>query len=98
MIRREARRRGALVTFTLMTEEPVSVVGDFNGWDPKKTPLSRSGDSGLWTVQLPLSAGRHVYSFVVDGAWNRDPSAPLAPEDGFGHANSVRIVGRGAAS
>jgi hypothetical protein len=75
----------------------VSVVGDFNGWDTTKNPLIRSGDSGLWTVKLPLAAGRHVYAFVVDGEWSRDPAAPVAPEDGFGHANSVRIVGHGAA-
>ena len=73
----------------------VALVGDFNGWDATKNPLRRSGDSGLWTVQLPLSAGRHVYAFVVDGAWNRDPAAPVAPGDAFGHANSVRIIARG---
>ena len=76
----------------------VSLVGDFNGWDATKTPLIRSGDSGLWTVKLPLSAGRHVYAFVVDGSWNRDPSAPVAPDDGFGQARSVRIVSTGASS
>jgi hypothetical protein len=76
----------------------VSVVGDFNGWDATKNPLSRAGDSGLWTVKLPLTPGRHVYAFVVDGSWNRDPGAPVAPDDGFGHAKSVRIVSRGSTS
>jgi hypothetical protein len=39
-----------------------------------------------------------VYSFVVDGStWSADPSAPLAPDDGFGRPNSVKIVGRGSA-
>ncbi len=76
----------------------VSLVGDFNGWDATKTPLVRSGDSGLWTVKLPLAAGRHVYAFVVDGAWDRDPGAPVAPDDGFGQARSVRIVSTGATS
>ncbi len=75
----------------------VSVVGDFNGWDATKNPLARSGDSGLWSVKLPLAAGRHVYAFVVDGSWNRDPGAPVAPDDGFGQAKSVRIVALGAA-
>jgi hypothetical protein len=71
----------------------VSLVGDFNGWDTNKTPMVRAGQSGLWTVTLPLTAGRHVYAFVVDGStWDTDPGAPLAPDDGFGHANSVRIV------
>jgi hypothetical protein len=76
----------------------VSVVGDFNGWNASTTPMVRIANDSVWTVTLPLTTGRHVYSFVVDGSsWNADPAAPLAPDDGFGHANSVRIVGRGSA-
>jgi hypothetical protein len=76
----------------------VSVVGDFNGWNASTTPMVRTPNDSVWTVTLPLTTGRHVYSFVVDGSsWNADPAAPLAPDDGFGHANSVRIVGRGSA-
>jgi hypothetical protein len=77
----------------------VSLVGDFNDWDMAKTPMIRSGKSGLWTVAVPLSAGRHLYAFVVDGTtWVQDPSAPIAPDDGFGHANSVKLVVRGSSS
>jgi hypothetical protein len=75
----------------------VSVVGDFNGWDSTKTPMVRAANDGVWTVTLPLTAGRHLYSFVVDGSWSADPKAPLAPDDGFGHTNSVMLVRRGAA-
>jgi hypothetical protein len=71
----------------------VSLVGDFNDWDLSKTPMVRSANGGLWTVTLPLKAGRHLYAFVVDGnTWASDPSAPIAPDDGFGHASSVRNV------
>jgi hypothetical protein len=73
----------------------VSLVGDFNGWDAEKAPMVRAGNSGLWTVTLPLTAGRHLYAFLVDGTWSADPTEPLAGDDGFGHANSVRIVTRG---
>jgi Glycogen recognition site of AMP-activated protein kinase len=75
----------------------VFVAGDFNGWDTTKTPLVRTSSPGVWSVTLPLSAGRHIYAFVVDGSWTVDPSAPLAPDDGFGHANSVKLV-RGGSS
>ena len=69
----------------------VSLVGDFNGWDTTVTPMSRTG--GTWTVTVPLAAGRHLYSFVVNGMeWQADPAGALAPDDGFGHANSVVIV------
>lgn len=83
--------------FVAPQAQKVSLVGDFNDWDLGKTPMIRSAHSGLWTVTVPLSTGRHVYSFVVDGSsWSADPSAPFAPDDGFGHANSVKIVGRGS--
>lgn len=75
--------------------DKVYLVGDFNGWDTTRTPLAR-GDNGSWTVTLPLSAGRHLYAFVVDGSWSTDPHAPLAPDDGFGQPNSVKLVRRGS--
>ena len=72
----------------------VTLVGDFNNWNDTKTPMVRTPNSAVWTVTLPLTAGRHVYAYLVDGIWQADPNAPLA-DDGFGHANSVRIVTRG---
>jgi hypothetical protein len=76
----------------------VAVVGDFNDWDTTKTPMERAAKGGLWTVAMPLTPGRHLYSFVVDGTiWTTDPGAPVAPDDGFGRANSVKIV-RGRAA
>jgi hypothetical protein len=72
----------------------VAVVGDFNRWNPAATPMERTPTGGTWTVELPLSAGRHLYSFIVNGnEWVADPGAPLAPEDGFGAPNSVVLVG-----
>jgi hypothetical protein len=71
----------------------VAVVGDFNDWDAEATPMKSRGE-GAWTAAIPLAPGRHVYAFVVDGdRWLPDPSAPLAPEDGFGTQNSVIVVG-----
>jgi Carbohydrate-binding module 48 (Isoamylase N-terminal domain) len=76
----------------------VSVVGDFNEWDAKATPMNRTPTGGTWSVAIPLRPGRHVYAFVVNGAngstqWVADPTAPLAPEDGLGAPNSVVLVG-----
>jgi hypothetical protein len=79
----------------------VAVVGDFNEWDARATPMSRTPTGGTWSVAIPLKAGRHVYAFVVNGAngttqWVADPTAPLAPEDGLGAPNSVVLVGGSA--
>ena len=84
-----------LVRFVLVAPEAgrVSLVGDFNAWDAARTPMRAAGD-GVWTVELPVGAGRHLYAFVVDGTrWVADPTAPLAPEDDFGARNSVLVVG-----
>ena len=84
------------VKFVLVAPQAVrvSLVGDFNNWDPTATPLERTPTGGTWSVTVPLSPGRHEYSFVVDGKqWLPDPSAPLAPVDGLGAPNSVVLVG-----
>lgn len=72
----------------------VSVVGDFNGWDAKATMMTKTRTGGTWSVTMRIPSGRHLYAFVVDGKqWMADPSAPLAPDDGFGTPNSVALVG-----
>jgi 1,4-alpha-glucan branching enzyme len=85
------------VKFVLVAPQAarVSLVGDFNGWDASATPLQAEGEKkGVWTVWIPLQPGLHTYSFVVDGDhFVADPTAPIAPDDGFGHRNSVVFVG-----
>jgi len=76
----------------------VALVGDFNGWDPQATPLRRAALGDAWTAEVSLHQGLHVYAFVIDGEeWIPDPSAPLAPETGYGRRNSVVVVGEGDA-
>ena len=71
----------------------VSVVGDFNGWDPAATPLRARGGTGVWEVDVPLTPGRHVYSFIVDGRQcHPDPLAPRAPESDVDAPSSVVLV------
>jgi len=86
---------GAVATFVLVAPEArsVALVGDFNGWDAARMPLRRDV-SGLWTVEVPLAAGRYQYAFVLDGGrFVADPSAPRAVGDDFGTPSSVVTVG-----
>src|ERR1043165_5062499 len=80
----------------------VTVVGDFNQWNAESTPMTRIGNSGYWSVTVPMSVGRHLYSFLAVGSdgehWSADPHAPTAPDDGFGRTNSVVLVGKGSTS
>jgi AMP-activated protein kinase-like protein len=82
------------VEFALRTtaDSAVALVGDFNDWDPRATPLAPSA-GGVWTVVVPLRPGRYHYTFVVDGTrWRRDPAAPRSLEDDFGTPTSVITV------
>lgn len=67
----------------------VTLVGDFNGWEPTRTPMKKRKD-GSWSVAVRLDKGsRYEYRFVVDGSdWAPDPGADLVP-NGYGGQNSV---------
>ncbi len=70
----------------------VAVAGDFNGWNPDRTPLQRT-DGGMWTATIPLPPGRYQYMFVIDGKqWMADPLAAEDAVDGFGSQNAVLDV------
>lgn len=83
---------------TYPNAQRVAVVGSFNGWDLSATPLRHIGGD-IWVADIPLSAGRYVYQFVVNGHKRvPDPLAPNDPADDFGATNSVlTVVSRGAA-
>ena len=75
----------------------VSVVGDFNDWDPRASPMMRAGERGLWSVRLSLPPGRYRYTFLVDGKrWVRDPSEPPALGNDFDTPTSVITIASGA--
>jgi Glycogen recognition site of AMP-activated protein kinase len=83
-----------VVRFTLKAPDAqrVSLVGDFNNWDPTITTLQQA--NGTWTVVIPVTPGRHQYGFVVDGSrWIPDPSAAQSADADFGSSNSVVYVG-----
>ncbi len=44
----------------------VSVMGDFNGWDPYADLMNYSPD-GTWWVRRPVSNGVSLYQFAVEG-------------------------------
>lgn len=72
----------------------VALVGAFNGWDAQATPLVRDPATGLWTVTLPLTPGRHVYGFIVDDSTlTLDPRAPTTRDPDLGTMGSVILVG-----
>ncbi len=45
--------------------ERVSVVGDFNGWDPERDPMETRGDSGIWEAFVPDVGKGRVYKYRI---------------------------------
>lgn len=72
--------------------QKVCIAGDFNDWQPDRTPLSRLDGNGDWAVELPLSHGRYRYRYVVDGRWQEDPYNEQNEINEFGDYNSVLEV------
>jgi 1,4-alpha-glucan branching enzyme len=52
----------------------VSLIGDFNGWQPAAHPMTRMPDGG-WSIRMELPHGHHQYVFLVDGVPTLDPNA-----------------------
>ena len=68
------------VTFTLPADEPrggVSVVGDFNDWNPFAHPLRRRAN-GTRSVAVTVQAGSmlHFRYLAEGGVWFDDVTAP----------------------
>jgi chromosome partitioning protein len=70
----------------------VQIAGDFNNWQPSKTPMKRVGDSGIWQTKLKLPQGKYRYRLVVDGQWQQDPYNERTEVNPFGEYNSILEV------
>lgn len=66
----------------------VSLVGDFNGWNPAAHPLKPVQD-GWWEVEVRLPAGSHTYAYLVDGSAVTPTDAEVVVDDGFGGKNGL---------
>jgi 1,4-alpha-glucan branching enzyme len=81
------------VTFTLPASEPdgeVSVVGDFNSWEPGRHELVRRRN-GTRSVSIVLPPGEHRFRYLAtDGVWLDDEHADKVD----GHGSWVQVVPR----
>jgi 1,4-alpha-glucan branching enzyme len=58
----------------------VSVIGDFNGWDPRANPM-RANDAGIWTAMVSKARQGSLYKYQVvsrHGNHRADKSDPYA--------------------
>jgi 1,4-alpha-glucan branching enzyme len=91
--RTASRPTEKLIDFSLKMPEAQSValVGAFNEWDLKRTPMRKDPRLG-WNTTIWLPRGRYEYRFVVDGQRVSDSNARESVRNPFGSTNSVLVV------
>jgi 1,4-alpha-glucan branching enzyme len=95
MIKRSATSSCVKVTFVLPLDEvdqPVSVVGEFNHWDPFAHPLKKRSN-GTRSVSVELEPGRsYRFKYLADdGSWWTDPDADTV-DNGHAGVDSLVVV------
>jgi hypothetical protein len=65
----------------------VYLSGDFNNWSPNTFAMRKEGDE--WVLDVHLSAGKHLYKYVVDEQWIIDPDNKLWEQNEHNTGNSV---------
>jgi 1,4-alpha-glucan branching enzyme len=84
----------ANVTFILPSNiwaERVNVVGEFNDWDTRATPMIRNRSDANWKVTLELQTGkRYRFRYLIDGReWLNDWHADDHIENPYGSYDSI---------
>lgn len=81
------------VSFKFLNKQAskVSLVGDFNGWDPKKN-IMKPVKKGEFSTKVKVKPGRYNFKYFTDQGWYIDPKAESV-YDSMGNQNSVLEVG-----
>jgi Carbohydrate-binding module 48 (Isoamylase N-terminal domain) len=93
VIKRSPARGGRSVKVSFILPKDgggVSVVADFNDWDPHAHPL-RPRSNGTRSVAVTLQAGgRYAFRYLAEGGhWHDDAAADAFEPNGAGGFNSI---------
>jgi 1,4-alpha-glucan branching enzyme len=66
----------------------VSIVGDFNNWNPENDILTRS-ENNIWRIKKRMPKGTYRYTYIVDGKWLPDFYNASSSSDAAGNVCSV---------
>jgi len=92
--KRPGRGGNVLVTFALpaaIWADTIYVVGDFNNWDLRATPM-RLTENG-WVATLELEPGRTFqYRYLLNDEWHNDWNADGYERNPYGGDNSLVIT------
>ncbi len=86
-------------TFILPVElapeaKEVTILGDFNDWDPQKGVLMKKQKNGVFKATVELEAGKeYQFRYLIDGRnWTNDNAADKYVPSPFGVENSVVVT------
>lgn len=91
MISQQRRGNVAKVSFSVPVDDvegPVSVVGDFNDWDPAATPMRRTGVSYIASMTLVPGVRYAFRYFGEEAGWFNDEVADREFNE-WGDTNSI---------
>jgi len=74
----KGKEKGAYFRAWAPNAKSLSVVGDFNGWNPEANPMKKIAKSNIWEIFVPNVKEGEKYKFAVttkDGRllWKADP-------------------------
>ncbi len=92
-IKSTAGRRRVEFRIDMPMAKSVSLVGDFNRWDPNVHPMRRN-KQGVWCRAVMVPPGRYEYRFYADGKWCNDPGRMDKCANCFGTQNDVIVVSK----
>jgi len=83
--------QGVVFVMRRSAAQRVQVYGNWNHW--VNGVDARELQPGVWrAIVPPLSRGRYVYKFLVDGQWVDDAGNPRRVPDGHGGFNSILAI------
>jgi 1,4-alpha-glucan branching enzyme len=91
VIRKKASQQHVTVTFAVPDAGmPVSVVADFNGWDPLAHPM-RKRSNGTRSVSVRLEKGtRAAFRYLdAEGRFFDDPDGDGTEPNGYGEVHTL---------
>ena len=91
------KRTVCKVTFKVPQDwasDEVSLVGDFNNWDPEANKLEFKKDTWQTTVRLKPQTQTKFRYFIDGGKWANDDKADGYVPNEFGTEDYVLIIGK----
>jgi 1,4-alpha-glucan branching enzyme len=98
MLKREMVKNSNQVKVTfIVPNDPnqgrVSVVGDFNNWDPAATPLvKRANNTRSASVSLPPNRRYAFRYYTADGSWFNEEAADAYEPNEHGSENCIIVT------